>query len=610
MNQSDIEMGNEVDFGKLVAREPQYKAVDTDSIYLTMQDGVKIALDVMMPADLPAGVKLPTIMVIARYWRSFELRTPSAPGKAPMGPRDPIADYLISYGYAVVIIDVRGSGASFGKSDYPWSSAEVEDYGEVVSWVINQPWSDGKVGAIGISYEGTSANLLPVAHPDVVKAVIPQETEWDVFTDIIFPGGILNAWFMQTWQRTNDALDRNQVPGEWGLGARLFVRGVRPVDVDRDRKQLQQAVAAHMDNVNVYEATKDIIYRDDSYGSLDIALDDFSLFRHQEQIERSGAAIFGWGSWMDSNTADAVLQPFVRLESYRRAVIGAWAHRFQHHASPYGNPKAEVIPSLKDGWGEALAFFDEFLKEDSAELHPDKLLYYFTLGEEKWKSTQVWPPAGMSLERWYLAPDGLLSRESPTQESGADTYTVDFEATSGKTNRWHTPDGMTQVIYKDRSRADRRLLTYTSPPLSEDVEFTGHPVISLYLTSSESDGAFYVYLEDVDESGKVIYVTEGQLRAIHRKVSNERPPYQMLVPYHSFKRQDSAPLIPSEVAELTFGLLPTSVLFRKGHRIRIAIAGHDKDTFARIPEVGTPVISVQRNRIHASYIDLPRIDRG
>ena len=163
MVQAKDETGNEARFGKLVARELQYKAVDTESIYLTMQDGVKIALDVMMPADLPAGVKLPTIMLIARYWRSFELRTPSPSAKAPMGPRDPIADYLISYGYAVVIIDVRGSGASFGKSDYPWSPAEVEDYGEVVRWVINQPWSDGKVGAIGISYEGTSANLLPVA---------------------------------------------------------------------------------------------------------------------------------------------------------------------------------------------------------------------------------------------------------------------------------------------------------------------------------------------------------------------------------------------------------------------------------------------------------------
>jgi hypothetical protein len=61
------------------------------------------------------------------------------------------------------------------------------------------------------------------------------------------------------------------------------------------------------------------------------------------------------------------------------------------------------------------------------------------------------------------------------------------------------------------------------------VEITGHPVVTLYVTSTAKDGAFYVYLEDVDENGKVTYVTEGQLRPLHRKVSNEIP-IQFLVP--------------------------------------------------------------------------------
>ena len=86
-------------------------------------------------------------------------------------------------------------------------------------------------------------------------------------------------------------------------------------------------------------------------------------------------------------------------------------------------------------------------------------------------------------------------------------------------------------------------------------------------------------------------------------------PYNMLSPYHSFKRADMMPLVPGEVAELSFGLLPTSALIRKGHRIRIGIAGHDAGTFLRIPASGTPVISVERNSVHASYIDLPVIEK-
>jgi putative CocE/NonD family hydrolase len=186
---------------------------------------------------------------------------------------------------------------------------------------------------------------------------------------------------------------------------------------------------------------------------------------------------------------------------------------------------------------------------------------------------------------------------------------VDFEASTGTTNRWHTPDGVTPVIYKDRAREDRRLLTYTSPPLATDTEITGYPVVTLFVTSTATDGAFYVYLEDVDERDKVTYVTEGMLRALHHRLSPAPPPYKMLVPYHSFRRADAQPLVPGTVAELAFGLLPTSVLIRKGHRLRIAIAGHDKDTFERIPAEGTPVISVQRNQVHASHVDLPVIER-
>ncbi|MBD0325236.1 MAG: CocE/NonD family hydrolase, partial [Pyrinomonadaceae bacterium] len=133
-------------------------------------------------------------------------------------------------------------------------------------------------------------------------------------------------------------------------------------------------------------------------------------------------------------------------------------------------------------------------------------------------------------------------------------------------------------------------------------------VVTLYVTSTHKDGAFFVYLEDVDEAGKVTYLTEGQLRAIHRKVSNDAPPYTMpAVPYHTFRKKDAMPLVPTEIAELKFALLPTSVLIRKGHRIRVAIAGQDKSVFARVPADGTPTISLARNKQYASFIELPTV---
>jgi putative CocE/NonD family hydrolase len=138
------------------------------------------------------------------------------------------------------------------------------------------------------------------------------------------------------------------------------------------------------------------------------------------------------------------------------------------------------------------------------------------------------------------------------------------------------------------------------------MEITGHPEVTLYLTSTATDGAFFVYLEQVDQRGKVTYLTEGALRAIHRKVSTS-PPYRTFGPYHSFKKDDALPLVPGEVFELTFALIPTSVIIQKGQRLRVAIAGHDKDTFARIPEQEIPTINLQRNSRYASYVDLPFI---
>jgi len=114
----------------------------------------------------------------------------------------------------------------------------------------------------------------------------------------------------------------------------------------------------------------------------------------------------------------------------------------------------------------------------------------------------------------------------------------------------------------------------------------------------------------VAPDGRVTYVTEGMLRGLMRKVSTATPPYRINYPYHSFLKADGQPLVPGKVATLQFQLLPTSVLFRKGHRIRLALAGADKDTFLRIPAQGEVTWTVHRGgNALASFIDLPVVPR-
>ena len=574
-----------------------YKGVTTQSLYILMSDGAKIAIDLLRPRSAPADLRLPTILIIARYWRSFALRGLTQSHRAPIGPRKHLADFLVPRGYTVVVMDSRGSGASTGSTPYPFNEREIRDYGEVVEWIIRQPWSDGKV-------------------------VVSQQADIDQYAEFLLPGGIPSEWLIRTWQHTNEALDRNRFPTEWASGGserrslliRMLasissrtIKGVRPVDADRDGSELRRAVVEHGANGDVAAYARAVTFRDDPFGPSGVTIEAFNTTRYHRQIERSGAAIFTWGSWFDGCTADGVIRRFASYDNPQRGVIGAWSHGYLNHGSPYCTPRSPLRPPLREQWQEILEYLDHYLRAAPDQGQSEKALVYYTLGEETWKITDIWPPAGSTTERWYLAAGNGLAREAPTVEEGSDIYQVDFEATTGLTNRWRTQDGVGRVVYGNRAGADERLLTYTSLPLSRDMEIAGHPVITLLVASTAEDGAFHVYLEDVDEKGNVTYVTEGLLRAVHRRVSDQRPSLALFVPYHSFLRQDGAPLVPGEVAELRFGLLPVSGLLRMGHRLRVAIAGADTDTFARIPAQGEPTITVYRNRRHASHIELPVI---
>lgn len=554
--------------------EPKYKEFEQRSIYLTMRDGVKIAIDVVLPKNLPAAEKIPTVMNMTRYWRA---RQGDQPGT-----------WFPSHGYARVAVDARGTGASFGVWRAPFSQDEVKDYGEVVDWIVKQPWSNGKIGAFGNSYEGNTALWLATTMNPAVKAVIPRHFEFDEFSETPYPGGVLSEWMIKAWSEGNRQLDTNA--------------GVKLVDEDTDQSLYREAIKRRGENIDVNAAALRTNFRDDR--EFGVSIDEISLHSYLPQIEKSRAAINSWGGWFDAGTADAVIRSFMSLKNYERAIVGPWNHGGGQNASPFQTPDS---PRVMQAY-EWLRFFDHYLKGVDTGLDSQKLFYYFTIGEEKWKVTSTWPVAGTRMVRWHLDAGNTLSKNAPGVSSGADSYTIDFTATTGEKNRWHTQVGG-QVFYPDRAEEDKKLLTYTSAPFEADTEITGHPIIDLFITSTATDGAFFVYLEDIDEKGIATYLTEGTLRALHRKISTETPPYKMLVPYHSFKKKDAMPLVPGQIAELRFGLQPISVMIKKGHRLRIAIAGADKDSFARIPAQGTPTISITRNQKNASWVELPIVSR-
>jgi putative CocE/NonD family hydrolase len=473
-----------------------------------------------------------------------------------------------------------------------------------VDWIIEQPWSNGKVGAYGISYEGNTAELLARLNHPAVKAVAPQYGDVDVYGGILMPGGVFNQWFIQSWDSFTRGLDANDmcvfVEGTATTceQARTLFTGVKRVDADTDGAQLAAAVAGRSD-AHVYEAAQAIVYRDDEWGSTERTMADMGLFSDKDAIERSNVPMYVWVSWIDNASIEGAIERYQGFSNPQKLIIGPWCHSGGCHVDPLLPADTPTDPSEMEQFEMLVAFFDAYLKDDTGQA-PTFDITYYTLGEGAWKTSETWPPEGFTPQQWYFGADGTLSGDAPVDEAGTDEYTVDWTATTGDATRWHTGLMRNDVVYPDRAKEDEKLLTYTSAPMEADVEITGNPIITLYVASTETDGAFHVYLEDVAPDGRVTYITEGIMRGIHRAESSAGPE-----PRHSFERADAAPMVPGEVAEIRFNLYATSVLIEKGHRIRIAISGHDASVFARYPAEGTPVLTVQRNSMYPSHVELP-----
>jgi putative CocE/NonD family hydrolase len=156
--------------------------------------------------------------------------------------------------------------------------------------------------------------------------------------------------------------------------------------------------------------------------------------------------------------------------------------------------------------------------------------------------------------------------------------------------------------YTDWHGRDAGMLCTTTAPLEAAVTLTGHPVLTLLLSSSTPDAALHVYLEDVAPDGACRYVTEGMLRALHRAEAPSPALHKVVGPSRSFARADSRPLPVGEMVTLRFALLPTSWQFAAGHRIRLAIAGADCDNFGQTPHGNPPVLTISAE---GSQLDLP-----
>jgi hypothetical protein len=286
---------------------------------------------------------------------------------------------------------------------------------------------------------------------------------------------------------------------------------------------------------------------------------------------------------------------YTNLVNDKHILIGPWGH--------CRNDDFDLLSEIR-------RFFDQHLKGIDTGILDQEPIHYFTINApagREWRASRNWPVAGTRPTAYFLAgrspAGGDLQQRSPVAAGARTTFAVRYDVDCPTLVK--RPDGLLTgappcpVVHAGPH--------FVTPVLKADTEITGDAVADLWVSSSASDGNFFIYLEDVAPDGKVIPVTDGRLKASLRKL--DKPRYDVLgLPWHRSDRQDAEPLTPGRPARLVFNLLPTSYVFKAAHRIQISVAGADYRERDRSPVSPAPVVTLYDTPANPSFVTLPLVD--
>jgi len=617
----------EIGLGQYRIDEPfRYTQAVRQSVYVPMRDGMRLAVDFYLPAAegrVQRG-KFPVVMEYTRYGRAKPLpdggtvRWPDAPADKnglltlPAHPSGPLL--LLAYGYAIVVADMRGAGASFGPSHPEGDATEGRDGYDLLAWIERQRWSNATVGMWGASYLAEIQPRVAAEQPRALKAMSMQVAFFDGPNGAYSMGGIYRAGWFDAWStRVADGDNRS------AFQPQQRVTNIAEVDGDTDQTLLRQAIEEHRrgggsDGYNVHM---------EEFKTLGVLRDRVPLIdRYQEQgqnnlhtilgrVNRSGVPALLFGGWQDIYSND-MLYWYANLEVPRKLIYGPWAHGYLGPMpnDPRDAERAQIVSR------ETLRWFDRWLlgtrngAEDRASIH-----YGLQRTRERtdWYEDQQWPPRGVVARQMYLSAqsassvlsqnDGSLVPAPPVSEQRL-PWLVDYSTTTGTVGtRW-----LLRKVYEiDMASNDMKSLTFTSPPLAEDVRVVGMPTVKLWLSSENAkDVDVYAYLTAVDADGVSRLVAEGILRASHRKLG--KAPYKNFdLPFPTSQSADvmSAEPLSAVAVPLEFAMLSTGRVFHAGERLRLTISGADRGNTVTVEQRPIPRLGIHVGADHTSVLTLP-----
>ena len=457
-------------------------------------------------------------------------------------------------GYALVRVDSRGAGRSPGFLDC-WSAREAKDLYDCIEWAGTQPWSNGKVGVNGIWYYAMNQWNAGALRPPHLAALCIWEGASDYYRELCRHGGIL-CDFLGNWY------DRQVLSVQHGVGNRGARSAVTGETIAGPETIPTEALAGN--RANLGREALDRPFVDDYYRARTAAF---------EKIE---APLLSAGNWGGMG-----LHPRGNFEGYLRA--GSREKWLEVHGDTH-------FTHFYSRYGERLQkrFFGHFLKGENTgwEKQPKVALNIRRPGEKfEPRAESEWPLARTQWTKYYLEPEGRrLIPDQPIAKTGAEN-SAERAAGPNEPFTLRKPAGAVSkgerqditITYETTGDG----VTFTTPPMTKDLEITGPVAVKLWVSSDTSDADIFVVLRVYDPQGKEVTfigsndprtpVGLGWLRASQRKLdAKESKPYR---PVHT--HDEAWPLRPGEPVELEIEIWPTCIVVPPGYRLALTVRGKD-----------------------------------
>jgi predicted acyl esterase len=596
---------------------------DNGYTYLKTRDGTELAISVHPPTSpagepgVPSMFKFPTLPIPGVPNIPFTAPYPtlieySGYGYAnPKGPENGIAVIANLMGFAVVDVNMRGTGCSGGAFDFFEKMQDLDGY-DVIEAIAHQPWVLGhKVGMMGISYGGISQLFTAQTRPPDLAAIAPLSTI-DATATTLYPGGIRNDGFAVEWAAERQ---QNAEPASPGHGQAWATEQIESGDQTCAANQALHGEAANLmqkieENSTYNPAVADPLDPDSFVKKIDVP----TFLACQWEDEQTGGhcadlaqhltgtkrkwLTFTNGAHIDSLDPATLNRMYDFLELYvakqapvvDSAVIKAAAPVLYQEAM--GLPKTDLVTlpedpiQLKPTYESALAAFEALppirvLFDNGAGKSP---LGTSTAGDPYpgfEQSFSKLPIPGTKAHTWYFGANGTLGEQQPSG-AGVDSYTsdaralplTDFGSNTGGGGLW---GNASQWEWKWEQSPAGSAVSYVSAPLASDTTAIGGGAVHLWVKSSTPDVDLQATVSEVRPDGNETFVQDGWMRASERKLATSKANMlkqkpTLLQPIPTLLPTDVEPMPTDQFVPVTIPLYFEGHAYRAGSRIRVTIS--------------------------------------